>query len=81
MTSMDTHPCIVTVNIIEGSERTTVDVCDIRQREKEIYLSESNHVLVEITFRRDIQQVPHFLLKYKGRMQYPYICYQLGYLK
>ena len=67
ITSLNSHACLVKVNIIEGSERTDVDVCDIRTRAKEIYVSTSNHVLVEISFGHDIEQIPHFLMRYKGR--------------
>ena len=56
----------MTVNIIEGSERTSVDVCDLRQREKEIYVSTTNHILLEVSYPHNIEQTPHFLLRYKG---------------
>lgn len=64
--ALDAASCPVTLSVIEGSERTAVDVCDAsRQRETEVYAAAGNHVMLELGFRMG-ERTPHFLIKYKG---------------
>ncbi len=62
--------CAVNVVVLEKDERTRIDVCNIRQREKEIYQSKNNLVRVEISIRRRAFRTPRFMMKYQGELVY-----------
>ena len=60
--------CAVNVIVLEKDERRRIDVCNIRQREKEIYKSKNHLIRVEISIRRKAYMTPRFMIKYRGEI-------------
>ena len=73
-----TGECSMQVSVHERQERTKIDVCNVRQREREIYQSENHVVHVEVIVHRSPRR-PRFMIKYKGKCPV-YVLHCIRYL-
>lgn len=59
--------CTVDVVVSEGNDVTRVDVCGVKQREKDIYTSIHSTISLDVAVHRRMNTMPKFIIKYRGK--------------
>ena len=59
--------CAVDLYITEHGDKTKVDICNVKQREKDIYKSTVNVIVVEVATWKSTYRTPRFMLEYQGK--------------
>lgn len=58
--------CTVDIFVTENGEKQKVDICDIKQREKQIFKSKSNYIYIEVSSWKQSYHTPRFMIEYRA---------------